>query len=97
MANIYTIAGNSRQLQCQTSAGVPAPRVKWFMIRGTPGSKPTDITTSSNSMPDESGTTSVLTVVPTRDDDGLTIYCTADNVGESVESVRKPLLHILCK
>jgi hypothetical protein len=96
LSSIYVIEDTNIHLQCTTSLGFPAPTVRWYKTSGEAGATPVDVTSQSTSTASQNGTSSTLSLTPSRADHGLNIHCTAENLGHVVMSARTPTLNILC-
>lgn len=88
---------------CETSGSKPEPSVRWYKDNKTPDDSSDDVEIFINiTVSNSDGTivvTSRLMLVPSRQDSGMRIYCTAKNLAEyaAIQSDRKPLIVIYCK
>ncbi|XP_052221638.1 hemicentin-2-like isoform X2 [Dreissena polymorpha] len=94
---LSVIEGSYVQFNCQTSPGVPAPTVRWFKAENKSGIPPMEFTDGSQISihPNISGTSSLLQIIPSRNDSGIVIYCKAMNTFTEVESRRRVGMNVL--
>ncbi|XP_053391086.1 synaptogenesis protein syg-2-like isoform X2 [Mercenaria mercenaria] len=105
LTSTLTINENTlQQFRCVTSGGLPEPTVKWYNDSRTPSATSDDIeitsaikTSYSNTSDYLIKTTSTLTFVPSKFDNGISIYCTAYSSSDqtSLVSTQKPNLDVL--
>ncbi|KAH3826104.1 hypothetical protein DPMN_127997 [Dreissena polymorpha] len=87
---------DSTTLECKTSPGKPLAIIKWYKDNRTPENNIDDVETySSNvqSFPD-GVIKSVLNYTATRGDEDMRLYCTGNNIGQTLTSSRHAKLII---
>jgi hypothetical protein len=96
----------SKRFQCVTSGGLPEPIVKWYNDSRTPEDTRDDIeinatvTSAYNQSNDDLIiTTSVLTIITSKFDDQISIYCSAYSSPDQTPlySAQKPKLNVIRK
>lgn len=86
---------------CTTSGGLPAATVRWFKHRRNLSSGDSEITahvttTTRKTSDNLISVTSTLRYSPVKKDDGIRIYCTANNSVNTLTSDRQPFLNVQC-
>ncbi|KAH3826201.1 hypothetical protein DPMN_128097 [Dreissena polymorpha] len=96
-SNMVFIEDNdSTTLECKTSPGKPVAIIKWYKDNRTPENNKDDVEMSSSSvqsLPD-GVIKSVLNYTATRGDGDMRIYCTGNNIGQTLTSNRHAKLII---
>ncbi|WAR10659.1 CD22-like protein, partial [Mya arenaria] len=92
---INAIENNNTTLQCNTSGGLPAASVRWYIVRS---GQVQDVTSlSMNTYQEEDNlnvTRSTLTFTPFKSDQNGSVYCSASNVGVEWNS-SNPSINVL--
>ncbi|XP_052814537.1 nephrin-like [Mya arenaria] len=92
---INVIENNNTTLQCNTSGGLPAASVRWYIVRS---GQVQDVTSlSMNTYQEEDNlnvTRSTLTFTPFKSDQNGSVYCSASNVGVEWNS-SNPSINVL--
>ncbi|XP_052818775.1 hemicentin-1-like [Mya arenaria] len=85
--SVSVVQNTSRQFQCETSTGNPRATVEWYKDNGTPDDRTDDsqISTGSTTESQTSGklllTVGKLTMTVQSSDQGVGVYCRANNIG----------------
>lgn len=104
LENDVTVKENTEvTFECTTAEGLPAATVRWYKMQETSSNNNdtaivNNITVTRNNTSD--GLVSVKSTLrfsPTKADNGIKIYCAANNSVYIVISARKPLLNVQCE
>ncbi|WAR06236.1 hypothetical protein MAR_021605, partial [Mya arenaria] len=84
---VSVIKNTAREFRCETSAGNPQATVEWYKDHGTPGrADDIEITSGKETYSRGSGslivTSGKLTLTVQGNDDGVGVYCRAENGGD---------------